>query len=71
MLARVMEGSSPIFSFACAEVLSVQMIPKECVTREVLEVRRPLRSGARREGWVGYNLLHYKIPSSSRVVLVD
>lgn len=76
MRTRVIEGKQPnvlllTYSFARAEVLTVQMIPKKHVTLEGIEARRPLGCCARREGWVGYKLLLYKIPSSSRIVLLD
>ena len=53
----------------CIEDLWV--IPKQFLTTDIIEKRKPLSSGARRAGWVGCNILFDKIPQQGRIRVIQ
>lgn len=52
-------------------VRSLVLVPSFAFTMSALEKRPPLRSGARRAGWVGCNILLDNIPSDLRIDMVS
>lgn len=51
-------------------VRNLVLIPKFALTMSCLEKRRPLALNARRSGWVGCNILLFRIPIDARISLV-
>ena len=47
------------------------VVPGHFFTRSVIQRRNPLRSSARRSGWVGSNILLGEIPSYGRISIVS
>lgn len=52
-------------------VLDLLIVPKFFVSSSFLEKREPLKKGARREGWVGCNLLLERIPAEGKILVVE
>ena len=52
-------------------VLNLTLIPSFALTISCLEKRKPLALTARRSGWVGCNILLFKIPLDARIALVS
>ncbi|MBS1263594.1 MAG: hypothetical protein MAG715_00777 [Methanonatronarchaeales archaeon] len=48
----------------------LRVVPGHFLTESVVEKRNPLRSGARRAGWVGSNILLNRIPAAGQILLV-
>jgi type II restriction enzyme len=52
-------------------VLNLVLIPSFALTISCLEKRKPLSSTARRSGWIGCNILLFRIPLDARIALVS
>jgi type II restriction enzyme len=52
-------------------VLDLTLVPAFALTTSCLEERKPLSLGARRAGWVGCNILLFKIPEDARIKMVS
>lgn len=46
-------------------------VPGHFMTPTVVEERKPLSSDARRAGWVGSNILLYRVPAAGRIDIVE
>ncbi len=51
-------------------VMSLALIPSFALTISCLEKRKPLALTARRSGWIGCNILLFKIPPDARISLI-
>ena len=52
-------------------VLDLTLLPAFALTTSCLEERKPLSLGARRAGWVGCNILLFKIPVDARIMVIS
>ena len=46
-------------------------VPSFFFTDSIIEKRNPLKASARRKGWIGCNVLLYKLPPEGKIALVD
>ena len=46
-------------------------VPRFFFTESIIQKRKPLRSSADRKGWIGCNLLLYKVPPEGKITIVD
>lgn len=74
-LAAIMEGSAPSYAFlgydkSTWRVGELFVIPGHFFSPAVIGRRKPLRSTARRAGWVGSNILLSKMPPEARISVV-
>ncbi|WP_114390815.1 DpnI domain-containing protein [Notoacmeibacter marinus] len=74
-IERLRSDTSPNFillnyDFDRRQVSDVFFIPKRFFIPEIVEKRKPLRSTARRAGWVGSNIRLDRIPSFGRIFCV-
>lgn len=53
------------------EVLRATLFPSFYLVPSILDPRRPLRPGSRREGWQGCHIRLHRIPPTGRLMLVD
>lgn len=53
------------------KITNVCLVPKRYFVSDIVEKRKPLKSSARRAGWVGSNILIGKVPKSGRIFLVE
>lgn len=75
MITRIESTSNPNFFFLnyLPDTLKVQnliFIPKFFFTPSIIEKRPPLKSTARRAGWVGCNILFTGIPLQGRIPII-
>lgn len=74
MIEKIQKNDIP--NFFCLnyknnfEISNLIIIPKHYFTEEIIEKRNPLKSTARRAGWVGCNINLNPIPESGRIYLV-
>jgi len=54
-----------------ASVTDLLLIPKFCLPASAIEKRNPLKSTARRAGWVGCNILLDLVPPQGRISMID
>jgi len=52
-------------------VLDLTLVPAFALTTSCLEERKPLSLTARRKGWIGCNILLFKIPVDARIVVIS
>jgi type II restriction enzyme len=52
-------------------VRNLTLVPSFAFTLSCVEKRRPLGPNARRKGWIGCNILLYKIPADARIALIS
>lgn len=76
LLQRIQAKDSPDFllmeySLQTMRVESLCIVPKFFLTPEMIERRAPLPPSARRQGWVGSNILLRKIPLQGRIGIVS
>lgn len=74
-LRRLESDSSPNlilmrYDQAASAVKSLCVIPKRFFVPSIVERRKPLKSTARRAGWVGSNILIGKVPAAGRIYMV-
>jgi len=75
MMQRVQSDTNPNFFFLTYDktqflVRNFLIIPKYYFTPALIEQRKPLRSHAKRAGWVGCNINISSIPESGRIYVV-
>lgn len=75
MMARLKDVSSPDFFFLTYDsgllrVTNFFAVPTSFLDTSVIERRKPLRSTARRSGWVGCNIAMTRIPEVGKVFYV-
>jgi type II restriction enzyme len=76
MRRAIEDGSTPHFLTLHYDprfwrVLDLTLIPAFALTTSCLEERKPLSLTARRAGWVGCNILLFKIPVDARISVVS
>ena len=59
------------YSRASWDVTDVFVVPGHFMSPAVIQQRKPLKSSARRAGWVGSNILLGQLPLDARVVVVS
>lgn len=75
MIDSIRDLSRPNFLFMkydadyCVDDLFA--VPNFFFTESIIEKRKPLKSSADRKGWVGCNLLLYKVPPEGKITIVD
>lgn len=55
---------------AMLDVTNLTLVPKFFFTPDIIEKRKPLSANARRDGWVGCNILYQKIPSQGKIEII-
>ena len=75
MIERINSDDNPNFFFLTYnnqkwEVSNFLIIPKHYFTTEIIIKRKPLKSTARRAGWIGCNIDISKVPDNGRIFLV-
>lgn len=75
MIERINSDDNPNFFFLTYnsqkwEVSNFLIIPKHYFTSEIIIKRKPLKSTARRAGWIGCNIDISKVPESGKIFLV-
>jgi type II restriction enzyme len=75
MMERVSSATAPHFLLLnyqphSWEVRDFAVVPSFFFTPRVIEKRQPLKSPARRAGWVGCNILYHQIPESGKIFYV-
>ncbi len=75
MIKRIVSEENPNFFFLTYDkikwrVTNFLIIPKYYFTPEIIEKRKPLKSTAKRAGWVGCNIKISRIPETGRIFLV-
>ena len=58
------------YCYDTATVRDLLLIPKFCIPQSAIEARKPLRSTARRAGWVGCNILLDLVPPEGRITVI-
>lgn len=76
MQRAVREGRSPHFLILQYEasawrVLNLTLLPSFALTTSCLEKRKPLSLSAHRSGWVGCNILLFRIPVDARILVIS
>src|SRR5437867_1494921 len=75
MADRIEHSAAPNFVFLCYQALQwrvtdVFFVPRHFFSTSIIEQRRALGPEARREGWVGCNILLYRLPLDARIQAV-
>jgi len=75
MMKAIRSDSSPNlmllhYSNESWRIRNLLLIPRHLIVSSVIKKRKPLRPGARREGWTGCNILLTNIPISGRIFAV-
>lgn len=52
-------------------VVDLFIVPKHFFVREIIEERKPLKSTARRAGWIGSKILLDRVPESGKIHIVQ
>lgn len=76
MIQRITENNNPDlfcmrYSKTTSSVIDLIFIPKYFFTPRIIEKRNPLKSTARRAGWVGCNILIDKIPEQAKIGIIS
>lgn len=76
MIERITSNDNPDFFFMSyskreLKVRDFILIPKHFFIPDIIERRKPLASTARRAGWIGCNILIYKIPKQGRIDIIS
>jgi len=76
MIHSVEAATAPSFCFLHYDssrwrVRNLFFVPRHFLSASAIEKRPPLRPGARREGWVGCNILLSALPADARVYAVQ
>ena len=74
-IAAIRQGAAPNYAFLDYSrddllVTNLFVVPGHFLTESVIRQRPPLRAPARRAGWVGSNILLWKVPSEGRIAVV-
>jgi type II restriction enzyme len=59
------------YNYGTASVTDLLLIPKFCLSASAIEKRNPLKSTARRAGWVGCNILLDFVPPQGRIHIIE
>lgn len=75
MIERITSSTNPnllLLSYDPIALVTVDVIvvPKHFLVREIIRERPPLRSSARRAGWIGCNIALDGIPERGRIALI-
>jgi len=74
MINRINSTKSPhFFLLNYSNSLRVQdffVIPSHYFVDDIIEKRKPLKSSARRAGWIGCNILLHQIPSTGKIFYI-
>lgn len=75
MIQRIVSINNPNFFFMNYNKYNLQvrdflMVPKYFFSPEIIEKRKPLSDTARRDGWVGCNIILKQIPEEGRIFIV-
>lgn len=75
MIQRITSNENPDFlllsySGINYEITDLVFIPKNFFTPKIIERRKPLKSDARRAGWIGCNILLKEIPIQGRIPII-
>lgn len=75
MIHRITSSQNPDFFFMRYDLQSLMvkdllLIPKHFFVPEIIEKRKPLKSTARRAGWVGCNIKIAGIPKQGRIHII-
>lgn len=76
MIERITSNQNPDFLFMSyskskLKVENLIIVPKHFFVPDIIEKRSPLKSTARRFGWVGCNILIDKIPEQGRISVIS
>jgi len=75
MIERLNSKQNPHFFFmGYLETFSVNdffVVPKYFFVSEIIEKRKALSENARRAGWIGSNILFFKIPDSGKIFYIE
>lgn len=75
MIKRIGSPEKPNFFFmGYLDTLNVNdffVVPKHFFVSEIIEERKPLAETARRAGWIGSNILFFKIPIAGQIFYVE
>ncbi len=76
MIERITSNQNPDFLFMSyskseLKVKNLIIVPKYFFVPDIIEKRNPLKSSARRFGWVGCNILIDKIPEQGRISVIS
>ena len=76
MIERITSNQNPDFLFMSyskseLKVKNLIIVPKYFFVPDIIEKRNPLKSSARRCGWVGCNILIDKIPEQGRISVIS
>lgn len=75
MLERIKSSNNPNFFFLSYDssnlmIINFLVIPKHFFVPDIIEKRKPLKSNARRAGWIGCNILLKSIPHSGKIYYI-
>ncbi len=75
MIERLESSQNPNFFFLNYDAKKLQVnnfvvIPKHFFTPDIVEKRKPLSATAKRDGWVGCNILMQSIPESGKIFFI-
>ncbi len=74
MIKRINSKRSPHFFLlhysSSFRVHDFFVIPSHYFVDEIIEKRKPLKSSARRAGWIGCNILLHQIPSTGKIFFI-
>src|SRR3989338_2348630 len=75
MIASILNETRPNFLFMKYDsdysVDDLFAVPHFFFTESIVQKRKPLRPSADRKGWVGCNLLLFKLPPEGKITVVD
>ena len=74
-MAAIANGRVPHYAFlqysrATWSVTDLFVVPGHLISAGVIQMRNPLKKGARREGWVGSNILLGQLPADARIPII-
>lgn len=75
MIERITSNENPDFfmmdySLEENKIRNLSLVPKYFFVPDIIEKRKPLSPNARRAGWVGCNILYWKIPEQGRIPII-
>jgi len=76
MIRAILQDRLPHFFFLSYDnirliVTDLLLIPNFCLSKSAIERRKPLKTTARRAGWVGCNILLDSVPPEGRIQVID
>lgn len=75
-IRAIMNGTAPNYVFMRYDlgglrVRDLFVVPRHFLSPDIIEKRAALKATARRAGWVGSNILLYRLPPEARIPMVD